>query len=253
MEYTIHKLAEMAGVSTRALRHYHSLGLLVPSGRSEGGYRLYGGAEVDRLQQILFYREMGMSLAQIKEVLDAPDFTRERAMREHLGVLTAQQKRIGTLIKNVKSTLEAMKGESDMSDEKKFEGFKRQKLDENEKKYGLEIREKYGEETIERANERFRNMSRAEFEETERLSAEINRLLKEAAQTGDPGGKSAQACCRAHEQWLGHYWGFYTHKAHRGLAQMYVEDPRFRAYYEAVVPGGAKFLRDAILIYCGEK
>ena len=253
MEYTIHKLAEMAGVSTRTLRHYDNLGLLMPLSRSEAGYRLYGGTEVDRLQQILFYREMGMSLARIKEVLDAPDFTRERAMREHLGVLTAQQKRIGALIKNVKSTLEAMKGESDMSDEEKFEGFKRQKLDENEQKYGLEIREKYGEETIERANERFRNMSRAEFEETERLSAEINRLLKEAAKTGDPGGKSAQACCRAHEQWLGHYWDFYSREAHMGLAQMYVDDPRFTAHYDKLQPGLASFLRDAVLIYTKQK
>ena len=99
MEYTIQKLAELAGVTTRTLRWYHRIGLLTPSRIGENGYRYYGGAEVDRLQQILFYRALGVELAQIKECLDDPSFDRLAALRTHLTALEAERERLARGLK----------------------------------------------------------------------------------------------------------------------------------------------------------
>ena len=87
MEYTIQELSRLSGVTTRALRWYDKIGLLTPSGRTEGGYRLYGPAEVDRLQDILYYRALGVELAQVKEILDDPSFDRLAVLRGHLAAL----------------------------------------------------------------------------------------------------------------------------------------------------------------------
>lgn len=81
--YTVHELGELAGVSARTIRYYDQIGLLKPAKLNPSGYRIYGPAEVDRLQQILFYRELGVSLKKIKEILNSPGFDRERALREH--------------------------------------------------------------------------------------------------------------------------------------------------------------------------
>jgi len=78
LQYTVKQLADLAGVSTQTLRYYDQIGLLKPAGTTEAGYRLYSSAEVDRLQQILFYREIGMSLEQIGEIISAPDFDLSR-------------------------------------------------------------------------------------------------------------------------------------------------------------------------------
>jgi len=139
-----------------------------------------------------------------------------------------------------------------MTDEEKFEGFKRKLIDENEAKYGKEIREKYGEEAVERSNARVRGMSRERHAAQERLSAELNEALKAACETGDPAGETAQKAAALHKEWLCFYWDQYSKEAHRGLAEMYVEDPRFAAYYDGIAPGLAAFLRDAIRIFCKE-
>ena len=152
MEYTIQKLAELAGVTTRTLRWYHRIGLLTPSRIGENGYRYYGGAEVDRLQQILFYRALGVELARIGAILDDPSFDRLDALRGHLAALEKEEGRIQELIHTVKRTILSEERNEFMSDEAKFEAFKRRAVEENEARYGAEIREKYGDEEAERAS-----------------------------------------------------------------------------------------------------
>ena len=87
MEYSIQEMSKLAGVTTRALRWYDKIGLLKPSRTSESGYRYYGPAEVDRLQDILYYRALGVELARIRESLDDPSFDRLSALRSHLSTL----------------------------------------------------------------------------------------------------------------------------------------------------------------------
>lgn len=253
MEYTVQSLGKLAGVSTRTLRYYDEIGLLKPARINSSGYRIYGQAEVDALQQILFYRELGVNLDRIKELLTSPSFNGAEALKQHHEQLLDRRNQLDLLIANVEKTIALHEGRISMTNKEKFEGFKQQLIDENEKKYGKEIREKYGDEAVERSNQKVKNMTQEEHDEVTRLSNEVTAALAEAIQTGDPAGTAAQKAADLHKQWLTYYWNEYSKEAHAGLAQMYVDDERFRAYYDVNQPGTAEFLRDAILIYTGQK
>ena len=132
MEYSIQALSRLSGVTTRTLRWYDEIGLLKPSRVAESGYRYYSGAEVDRLQDILYYRALGVELAQIKECLDNPSFDRLAALRSHLTSLETEQKRLQALIRSVKDTIRAQERNEIMSDAQKFEAFKKRVVAHNE-------------------------------------------------------------------------------------------------------------------------
>lgn len=253
MEYTVQQLADLAGISGRTLRYYDQIGLLKPARISPAGYRLYGPAEVDRLQQILFYRSLGVKLELIKEIIDSPSFDELAALREHRAKLLEEKVRIEKLIATVEKTIAAKERRITMSDREKFEGFKQQLIEENERKYGKEIREKYGDEAVERSIQAFLNMSEEEYKEFTELSNRIIESLLEAMETGDPAGEAAQRTADLHRQWITKSWGWYDKDAHAGLAMMYVDDPRFSEYYDKHRPGAAEFLRDAILVYTGKQ
>lgn len=250
MEYTINKLAKLAGVSTRTLRYYDELGLLSPARVSSNGYRIYGQKEIDRLQQILFYRELGVSLEEIRNILTSKDFDGLSALEGHLSALLARREQLDLLVANVRKTIMTMKGEITMNDQEKFEGFLQKLVDDNEQQYGEEIREKYGDEQVSRSNAKVLNMSKEQYAELEKLTEDLNETLKAAFEQGDPAGELAQKACRLHKEWLCFYWAEYSKEAHMGVTQMYVDDPRFTAYYDKIAPGCAAFLRDAVAIYC---
>lgn len=249
MEYTINKLAKLAGVTTRTLRHYDSEGLLCPARVSSNGYRIYGQKEVDKLQQILFYRELGMSLEEIKNILLTEKFSTTDALKSHLKALTEKRNQLDTMIAKVEKLIDAEKRGICVSDEEKFAAFKQELIDENEKKYGKEIREKYGDEAVDKSNEKLKEMSKEEYEEAALLTDKLNAALAEAVLTGDPAGDLAQKVCEMHKDWISLYWNTYTKQAHIGLTKMYAEDARFKAYYDNIAPGSAEFLRDAMVIY----
>lgn len=253
MEYTVQKLGKIAGISTRTLRYYDEIGILKPARINSSGYRVYGKAEVDRLQQILFYRELGVSLESIKGIVSSPSFNTSNALKEHREKLLAKRDQLDSLIANIDKTIEAIEGRLTMSDKEKFEGFKQQMIDDNEKKYGKEIREKYGNDQIDASNKKVKGLTPEQYAQSERLSAEILTTLNEAYKTGDPSSELAQKAADLHRQWLCYFWGSYSKEAHAGVAQMYVDDERFTAYYDKEQPGTAAFLRDAILIYTGMK
>lgn len=251
MEYTVQKLGKLAGVSTRTLRYYDEIGILKPARINSSGYRIYGQEQVDRLQQILFYRELGVSLDSIKEMVTAPSFDGANALKEHREKLLEKRKQLDTLIENVEKTIALTEGRIKMSDKEKFEGFKKQMIDDNEKKYGKEIREKYGDDRVNQSNAKLNNMTQEEYDRVTKLAEEVIHTLGEAFKTGDPASEIAQKAADLHKQWLTFYWNEYSKEAHAGLAQMYVDDARFTAYYDEKQPGTAAFLRDAILIYTG--
>jgi DNA-binding transcriptional MerR regulator len=249
MEYSIRKLAKLAGVSTRALRYYDEIGLLRPTRINRSG-RIYGQWEVDLLHQILLYREMDMPLAEIKRIVLSKDFGGKPALENHLCILYNRKKHLDLLIENVERTIAAMKGEVTMNDEEKFACFKRDALKQNEEQFGREIREKYGHETVEASNKKYLSMTREQNAELERLTGEFHQTLKAAFDGGDPSGGLAQRACELHKKWLCFYWARYSKEAHLGITQMYVDDPRFAAHYDTIAPGAARFLRDAVLRYC---
>jgi DNA-binding transcriptional MerR regulator len=243
----------LAGISTRTLRYYDEIGILKPARINSSGYRIYGRSEVDRLQQILFYRELGVSLESIKNIVTSPSFDGAMALREHHEKLLEKRKQIDMLIANVEKTIALTEGRITMSDQEKFEGFKQNLIDENEKKYGKEIREKYGDDAINESNAKLKNMTQAQYEAAASLAKQVEETLAQAFASGDPAGELAQEAADLHRQWISFYWPKYTKEAHAGVAQMYVDDERFKAYYDKIQPGTAEFLRDAIHIYTGLK
>lgn len=252
MEYSILKLSKTAGISTRTLRYYDSIGLLKPLRTNSSGYRIYGEREVSRLQQILFYKELGFGLEDIRTIVSQPDFDNLKALREHREKLLAEKARLDILITTVDKTIDSETGRNTMSDKEKFEGFKKDLVRENEDKYGKEIREKYGDKVVDESNKKMLNLSKEEYERWENLRVQINETLKEAFLTKDPGSETAQEAVRLHREWLTISWGnsvSYTPEAHTGLGDMYVADERFKAYYDKEQEGLAEFLRDAIHIY----
>lgn len=253
MEYTVQKLAQMAGVSSRTLRYYDEIGMLKPARINSSGYRIYGQDEVDRLQQILFYRELGVSLESIKDIVTAPSFNGAQALREHREKLLEKREQLDVLISNVEKTIALTEGEFEMMDKEKFEGFKQKLVDDNEAMYGQEIRKKYGDDTVNKFNQKVKGMSQEQHDEVAKLATDVMENLHAAFQTGDPAGELAQKVADLHRQWLCYYWDSYTKEAHAGLTQMYVDDPRFTAYYDEKQPGAAEFLRDAVLVYIRTK
>jgi DNA-binding transcriptional MerR regulator len=253
MEYTVQKLGQMAGISTRTLRYYDEIGILKPARINSSGYRIYGQEEVDRLQQILFYRELEVSLENIKEMVTDPKFDGVKALREHREKLLEKRQQLDLLITNVEKSISSTERRIMMTDQEKFEGFKQKIIDDNEKKYGKEIREKYGEDAVNKSNQKMKNMTPEQHEKMTKLTEEVLSTLYAAFETGDPANELAQKAADLHRQWISFYWDSYSKEAHAGLAQMYVDDERFTAYYDKQQPGAAEFLRDAVFIYTGMK
>ena len=250
MEYTANILSKMSGVSARTLRHYDDIDLLKPARVASSGYRIYGQLEVDTLQQILFYRELGFSLDSIKTLLSTPDFDKANAFANHLSELHNKRERLDVLIQNVSKSIAALKGEIAMTDKEKFEGFKQSLIDENEQKYGAEVRAKYGDQSMNDANMNLIGLTQEQYDESERLRVAVEETLKAAFDAGDPASALAQEACDLHRQWLCIFYPKYSKAYHKGLGEMYVADERFRATYDKVAPGCAAFLRDAINHYC---
>ena len=247
MEYSIQHLSRLSGVTTRTLRWYDKIGLLKPSRVAESGYRYYGAAEVDRLQDILFYRALGVELARIKECLDAPSFDRLATLRCHLTALEAERTKLDQIIQSVQDTIESEERNEIMNDEKKFEAFKRRAVESNEQTHGKELREKYGDAEIDAGNATVLNLSREQYREWSDLGREIQNRLEAAVQGGiTPDSQEGREITHLHRQWLTITGNQYDVNKHKGLAELYITDERFTAYYDKSVSGCARFLRDAV-------
>lgn len=251
MEYTVNKLAEISGVTTRTLRYYDEIGLLKPARISSSGYRIYGRIEVNQLQQILFYRALEVSLDEIREIMSSKTFDAKKSLIEHHEKLLEKRAKLDQLIENVEKTIQESEGRLIMSDREKFEGLKKDLLKENEAKYGTEIREKYGDETVAKSNANFANLTEAQFERSNMLASEIIECLLKGMDSGDATGTFAQEAAEKHKEWLMIYWPEYSKEAHVGLGEMYVADERFKVHYDQHRPGTAQFLCDAIHAYTG--
>ena len=247
MEYSIRELSRLSGVTTRTLRWYDQIGLLKPSRVAECGYRYYGGAEVDRLQDILYYRALGVELAQIKECLDNPSFDRLAALRSHVAALEADRDRLEQLIRSVKDTIEAEERNEIMSDEQKFEAFKQRAVAQIEEVYRAETRARYGDKEVDEANAAVMNLTREQYQEWTDLGREIQKRLEAAVRSEVlPESETGRDITALHRRWLTITGTPYDPARHRGIAALYIADPRFTAYYDKAVPGCARFLSDAV-------
>ena len=250
MDISIQELAKLSGVSTRTLRYYDEIGLLRPARTNEAGYRFYTQVEVDMLQQILFYRALDIKLATIQEIIQAPDFQQKEALESHRVALLQRKLQLDQLLQTVEQTIQSLEEEIPMTNEEKFKGFKEKLIVDNEKQYGEEIRAKYGDETVDASHTKLRNMTQDQYEAMQQLEQQLFARLKEAMQIGDASSDIAMEVAELHKRWLCFNWSKYSKEAHAGLAQMYIADERFTAYYDGrVAPGATQFLYEAILTY----
>lgn len=247
MEYSITQLSQLAGVSTRTLRHYDRIGLLKPSRVTPSGYRYYGHREVMLLQQILFYRHRGLELKIIKKSLYDEDFDMLKAMEDHLLALERQHCETEALIRTVKKTIRHMKGECEMADKEKFQALKEKLVHDNEKQYGEEVRRKYGEDQAAKANSKMMSLTQEQFEKMQELDEKILKLLEAGIQAGITADSAqAKEIAQLHRQWLSITVPKYSQSLHKGIAAIYIADERFTKYYDRNVDGCAQLLHDAV-------
>lgn len=232
MEYTIKKIAELSGISTRTLRYYDEIDLLKPARINSSGYRIYGTKEIDKLQLILFYRSLDMKLEDIQKLLETTNYDPKHALQDHYQHLLKKRQQINHLILTVEKTLRYQKGEITMTDKEKFTGFKQSKLVEIEKTYGSEISKKYGEETVKESNKKWLNLSKQDFNEMKTVEKEMLEALKIMMKTNDYQSKEAITVFQKHKEWLNYTSSVYSTKLHKELGQMYGSDERFSSYYD---------------------
>lgn len=243
--HTVKRLADLAGVSVRTLHYYDQIGLLNPASISEAGYRQYDQGDLERLQQVLFFRELGLGLEDIKRIVDSPGFDRKKAMLEHRRFLETKRHRLDRLLQLVDETLQAMERGLDVDEKRMFGAFDERQLEE----YRKEASERWGKETVDASYRRLNQLSKAEQQQLFAKGGQIE--LDAAALVGtDPAAPAAQAVI---ERWWRHIdSSFYTMtpEIFRGLGEMYVADERFAAHYNDVKPGLADFMRAAMNAYC---
>lgn len=248
MEYTIKKISELAGISSRTLRFYDEIKLLKPARINSSGYRIYAQNEVDRLQQILVYRKLGLSLEDIKAIMDNPDFDEIKTLRSHHQALLIQQQQLSKLIDTVEKTLMTKEGSGSMTNIEKFEGLKRERVRKNEDQYGTESRALYGTNQVTDSNQKMLNMNQEKFQAFEELEEAIFVQLKKAMNTKNVSSIESQKLAKMHKEWLSYTWTTYSTKAHVGLVNLYLADPRFVSYYDnRVGQGGTQFLKDVVI------
>ncbi|CAJ1193511.1 MerR family transcriptional regulator [Companilactobacillus paralimentarius DSM 13238 = JCM 10415] len=250
MKYTIKKLAELAGVSTRTLRYYDQIGLLKPSEVNENNYRIYDEKNVNKLQQILFYRALDFPLNRIQKLINDPNFSRLQALKEQQLLLKSKRDELESLLTNIDATIKDFQGEEKMTDDEKFEAFKQTKISENEQRFGQEIRENYGKRVVDAANDKFVKLSEKKYQAMNNLEAELIQDLVELKKHPNLNSDLARKIFEEHKQWLKYTWSKYNEKMHRGLVNLYVEDERFTKYYDDKANTEVvKLLRDVIYKY----
>lgn len=243
--YTVKQLSSLSGVSVRTLHHYDKIGLLVPQSRSEAGYRFYGREELLRLQQILFYRELDIPLAKIAELLGDPEFDRVASLEFHRAELQKRGERLKRLLATIDKTIVELKNKTEMlTDKEIYEGFAPGEGETLRK----EAAEKWGEEVVAASEQRVRKMSKAEWDAMKKEGEAVAQQLAAAVPHG-VSSVQAQKAIAAHFRHLHHFYEV-SEQRYRGLGKLYVEDERFRAYYEKYAAGLADFVCEAISIFC---
>jgi DNA-binding transcriptional MerR regulator len=244
--YAVGRVAAFAGVTVRTLHHYDEIGLLVPGDRSATGYRRYSEYDLARLQRILFYRELGFGLDEITKILDDPDADPLDHLRRQHGLLTERAERLIELIGTVEKTMEAHAMGIRLTPDEMFEVFG----DDDPTEHAAEAEQRWGDTDAYR--ESARRTSAYSKDDWLRIRSEadaITRAFATAMQGGHPTHSGeALAAARAHRAHIAQTYYAITPEMHRGLAEMYVADDRFRRTYDDVAPGLAQYVHDAIVV-----
>ncbi len=238
----VKEVADLVGISVRTLHHYDEIGLLSPDAITESGYRLYSNNNLETLQQILFFKELDFPLKKIKEIIKSPTFNREEALFMHRKLLLEKRNRLDVMIRTIDKTISYTKGEIQMSNQEKFEGF-----DFSQNPYEQEARERWGDEAIDQSKAKVGKMSKDEQAAMGEKMNEIYRNLA-ALRHESPASPESQAAIKKWYDIL-NKMGNYSLEAFKGLGQMYVDDERFTKNIDQFGEGLAAFMRDAMAVY----
>ena len=243
MSYTVQQLARLAGVSVRTLHYYDQIGLLKPAGRSPGGYRQYGEEAIVPLQQIMFFREMGFSLDEIKGILSRPEFSVLEALESHRTLLTRKAERLAGLLVTVDRTVRQLKEGAGMQIRDYYQGFSDEKVQE----YRDEVRRRWGDDTLRDSENRVAQMGKARFAALQAEAGSIFQCIADNMSLGFDSPQVQEQVARW-RKWLEQF-STYSDEAAVGLGRMYSEDPRFAAYFKRFGDDLPSFLTKAIEHY----
>ena len=248
--HTVKQLAKLSGVSVRTLHHYHAIGLLLPAEVGGNGYRWYGRDELLRLQQILFYRELGFELARIGAILDDPGFDLKAALLEHRARFEDRLGQLHRLLRTIDRTVATLNEDITMQDPQLFDGFDTEK----QAAYEAEVKQRFGEAGARGIEHSRRTMSQwTAAEKTAFLDdlRDIEAALADAMEAGERiDSPQVFELVARHREWVGRSWPRPPDAAaYAGLADFYTSHPDFVARYEAIRPGFAAWLADAIREY----
>lgn len=247
-QYTVKEMAMLSGVSVRALHHYDEIGLLKPAAKGANNYRYYGRDELLRLQQILLHRELGLPLERIKALLDDPKFDRLATLEAQRGKLTAERERFGHLIATIDRTIGELKGDLGVADKDLYQGFSPEK----QAQWEREIADTYGEHGAQKIAESKRNFAKMSKDDRAAGKAEmeaINAAFAAAMAAGEPASSGpVQALAARQYAWVCRAWKP-NKAAFIGLGRMYADHAEFRATYDAVAPGLADYMAEAMAAF----
>ncbi|MFE0252147.1 MerR family transcriptional regulator [Streptomyces sp. NPDC059010] len=245
MSYSVGQVAGFAGVTVRTLHHYDDIGLLVPSERSHAGHRRYSDVDLDRLQQILFYRELGFPLEEVAALLDDPDADPRAHLRRQHELLTARIEKLQKMAVAVEHAMEARRMGLNLTPEEKFEVFG----DYDPDQYEDEVRERWGQTDAYRQSQQ-RTASYTK-EDWKRITEEMNAIhgrMADLMTDGTPADSpAAMDTAEEHRRFIAGAYYDCSHEMHTCLGEIYVADPRFTAMYDNIRTGLAAYLHDAIL------
>ncbi len=241
--FTVKELSRLAGITPRTLHYYDEIGLLKPTRVGDNGYRYYDEESLMRLQQILLYRELDLPLDSIQKIMGRHDFDVLSAMESHKQELRKRINQMERLITTIDNTIQYMKGNIAMSHKQLFEAFS----EEQQAEYEKEAMRLYDPEVVKASNKKWKRYSAADKQRILEEGGAIYEKFMQAMPKG-PASAEAQACVEA---WRKHMDYFWTPKKDQllGLANIYNEDPRFKANFDKIGPGLADFVREAVKIY----
>lgn len=242
-KFSVKQLAEISGVSVRTLHHYDTIGLLKPAIRTDAGYRYYGRAELLRLQQIRFYKELDIPLTQIQEILDDEGFDMLQALQHHKRQLHLRIDRLKTLVHTIDNTITDLKNEI-MNYDEMYKGFSKEQVAEWE----AEVKERYGQDKLDESKRNINAMKQEQLAALKQEGEDISHALVALLGT-DPASPAVQALVKRHHSMI---MQFYTCPIdlYRKIGKLYVDDERYKAHYDAYHDGLAAFLQQGIDIYC---
>ena len=236
-ERRVSEVARLAGVTVRTLHHYDEIGLLSPQGRTEAGYRLYGAADLARLQQILFYRRLGIDLAEIGRIIDDPGFDRVEALRRLRVEMTGEAARVGALLDTLDRTIDAAERGVAMTAEEMLEVFGEFDPADHEAEAQARWPDAFAEST-----RRTSQYTREDWQrQGERWQALVEALATSKRGGAAPDSEEAMDLAEQHRLHISKWFYDCSHEVHRGLGQMYVADERFTAHWDDVEPGLAAY------------